>query len=92
MYAIFDNLTLISIAWQNYQQAMPNCRFSEGVLKDGKSCLQTRLFCLNDFARNSGVYFTYCQKKNYVKNVKKHRKYFQIEEHGLIEKLNETYL
>ena len=34
MYATFDNLTL-SIAGQNYQEAMPKYRFSEGVLKDG---------------------------------------------------------
>ena len=47
-------------------------------------------FRIDDFARNSGVYFIYCRKKIHVKNVKKHRKYFQIEEDGLIFCLRET--
>ena len=42
-------------------------------------------FCINDFARNSGIIsFIARKKKIHVKNVKKHRKYFQIEEDGLI--------
>ena len=41
-------------------------------------------FCTNDFARNSGIISFIARKKILVKNVKKHRKYFQIEEDGLI--------
>ena len=41
-------------------------------------------FCINDFARNSGIISFIARKKNHVKNVNKHRKYFHIEEDELI--------
>ena len=54
-------------------------------MKGAKFCLQTCFFCINGFARNSGLTTIIARKKKiHVKNIKKYRKYFQIEEDGLI--------
>ena len=65
MYATFDNLTL-SIAGQNYQEAMPKVPVLRRCTERWEFFLKTCCcsFCINDFTRNSGVYFIYCHKQN----------------------------
>ena len=82
MYAIFDNLTRSKIQLGSHAKIAGCLR---ALLKDGKFCLQTCFFLHKWLCKKfKALHHLLPGKKIHVKNVKKYRKYFQIEQDEFI--------